>query len=212
MRVWLFLLFSVSLCIASLHFEEIDIHEISSLLKEEIPPFIHESSTTRRDVVPQGDGGIFGEWNSDGPLPYFQFTMDELTNPQASWPNSEQIPPMNVTRTDHFYLFGNQQINVKGVDDGYVELFNTNRGPTWINYYEPSYNNLAGGFSYATWDNQEPFCTAYKYGPQSSNAEWNREFHVGYYNTTLSYENVKIVCFPQCLFKIFLGFKFNNNI
>jgi len=68
------------------------------------------------DVVDDdGTGGIYGYWLPDtNGLPSFEFTMDELTSPNASWPNSQENlrPPYNRTRTDHFYLFGNKRINV----------------------------------------------------------------------------------------------------
>jgi hypothetical protein len=154
-------------------------------------------------------GGIFGFWNSDESLPYFEFTMDELTDPQASWPNTEQVPPLNVTRTDHFYLFGNSRINVKGVDDGYVELFSTERGPMFCNKYEPDYSNLAGGFSYIASSalTDEVISTAYIYGPHGPNTQWKRQFHVGHYHTSLEVDNILIVSIEivHCVLTICVG-------
>lgn len=143
------------------------------------------------------DGGIFGYWKYDNEgLPYFEYILDELTNPKASWPNTEQIPPLNVTRTDHFYLFGNDRINVKAVDDGYVELFSSERGPMWCNYFEPEYSNLGGGFSYfsISQDNQKySSSSSYLYGPHNPGTEWKREFHAGSYKTSLKVQNINLV-------------------
>jgi hypothetical protein len=51
------------------------------------------------------DGGIFGDWITDRfGLPAFRWQMNQRTDPRASWPNSEDIPPLNITRKDHFQV------------------------------------------------------------------------------------------------------------
>ena len=184
-----------------------DIEDYTSLLSsfnvQDVPfYFSHLNHSLHHDLDSNNnnDGGIYGFWKYDEfDLPYFEYIMNELTNPKAEWPNTEQIPPLNVTRTDHFYLFGNSRINVKAVNDGYMELFGSDRGPMWSNYYEPEYNNIAGGFSYLNIrDNlnnniEDVYSTAYLYGPHNDNTQWKREFHIGTYTSELKTNNILFV-------------------
>lgn len=138
---------------------------------------------------PEG-GGIFGEWIVDEHgLPAFSYTLDERNDARAKWPNSEDIFPIHRERRDHFFVTGNDRVNLMAVDDGYVQLFGDERGPTWMNRFAEDQHNLGGGFSYIH-DGAGAWASAFRYAP--SGATTKRVFGIGYYETTTKYRDLSV--------------------
>jgi hypothetical protein len=95
-----------------------------------------------------GSGGIYGQWQRDANgLPTFAFDMDELTDPDASWPNSRQSlrPPYNVTTSNHFYLFGNRRINVQ------VSLSSSSSSSSSLSFSALSRSHINNGHNILGW-------------------------------------------------------------
>ena len=66
---------------------------------------------TSHPIHSNNDGGIYGRWKTDSfHLPSFDYTLDQLSDPRAKWPNSEDISLLQHQRRDHFRLFGNHRI------------------------------------------------------------------------------------------------------
>jgi hypothetical protein len=91
--------------------------------------------------------------------------------------------------------------NTKAVDDGYVQVFSNDRGAMWLNQFDASSNNIAGGFSYMRVTSpstklpngvSSTMCSAFKFGPQTndSSVQYSRNFGIGYYNTSMTIANV----------------------
>ena len=86
-------------------------------------------------------------------------------------------------------LFGNDRVNVMAVDDGYVQVYGNERGPTWMNRFDEDQRNLGGGFSYVR-SAEGVFCSAYRYAPQG--ADTLRRFGLGYVETSTSFGGVSV--------------------
>ncbi len=133
----------------------------------------------------EAGGGIFGKWIVDDlGLPAFEYTFDQRHDTRAVWPNSEDIAPAFKKRRDHFIMLGNDRLHFKAVDDGYVELYASERAPTWLNRFDEAQKNLGGGFSYVA-EAGEVWASAYRWAPVD--AQTRRVFGVGYFDTTTSH-------------------------
>src|SRR5690606_27445181 len=103
-----------------------------------------------------------------------------------------------LIRRDHFMLMGNRRVNMMAVDNGYVSLFGNERGPTWMNRFDESTQQLGGGFSYihllnsTTPDLDSVYCTAFQFAPSSiqnqinTTYNYSRIFGVSYFETTMT--------------------------
>jgi len=138
----------------------------------------------------EAGGGIFGKWVVDDlGLPAFEYTFDQRHDSRAVWPNSEDLAPAFKKRRDHFVMLGNDRLHFKAVDDGYVELYATERAPTWLNRFDEGQKNLGGGFSYVA-EGGDVWASAYRWAP--AGAQTRRVFGVGYFDTTTSHDGLSV--------------------
>lgn len=146
-----------------------------------LAPCTSDGKDLRRFAECAEGGGIYGKWILDRyGLPAFEYELDQRTDPRAVRPNSEDIAPLNVKRTDHFHVMGNDRAKFVAVDDGYVTLFGNERGPTFHNRFAEDQQNLGGGFSYVK-DGSDVWASMYKYAP--TGARTKRVFGMGYFET-----------------------------
>ncbi|MCL4507252.1 MAG: hypothetical protein M1434_01450 [Chloroflexi bacterium] len=86
-----------------------------------------------RAFTPASEGsGIFGHWTLDAHgLPAYQYTLDQLHDNRARYPNSE-----NLNRRDHWHQIGNDRVTALVSNDGTVQLYIGDRGGVWLNRFE----------------------------------------------------------------------------
>lgn len=127
--------------------------------------------------------GMFGRWilDADG-LPAYEYTLDQHTDVRARFPDSR-----DRDRRDHVFNFGNDRINALGFNDGYVEVYASDRAPTLLDRFAPEQGNFAGGFGYLA-DGTEVWSTAYRDRP--ADAATRRVFGVGYFETALTHRGI----------------------
>ena len=142
---------------------------------------------------------MYGSWITDRHgLPAFDYRYDEIFDHRGDWRSSEV-----ASRRDHAQMFGNNRINAMAVDEGYVQLFHNERGPTWINQHNESNKDLSGGFSYVAVSGGDfacDFASAFAYAPKQSilpgrNVKLlrlNRTFGVGYYSSSMEYCGIRV--------------------
>ncbi len=130
-------------------------------------------------------GGVFGRWIVDEQgLPAFEYTLDERSDARARWTDSE-----GRERRDHFVMLGNDRVHFKAVNEGWVELFGSERGPTWLNRFSEPQRNLGGGFSYVSEDGAV-WTSAHRWAPAGSTSR--RVFGVGYFETTTTHAGLSV--------------------
>jgi hypothetical protein len=132
-----------------------------------------EELTTFR--LAPGGAGRFGRWVV-GPsgLPEFGYTLDEAHDARAVWPVSDERE-----RREHWHLVGNQRLNATAYNDGYVQVWATDRGPELLDRYDPASRNFGGGYSIIASDGDgAPWSTAFAFRP--ADAQVGRAFGVGY--------------------------------
>jgi hypothetical protein len=118
--------------------------------------------------------GRFGRWVvGPGGLPEYAYTLDELHDPAAAWPVSDER-----VRRDHWHLVGNQRLDALAYNDGYVEVLAEERGPTLLDRYDPASGNFGGGYSIIDGAGDAPWTSAYAWRPRDAQAA--RAFGVGY--------------------------------
>jgi len=126
----------------------------------------------------------FGHWTLDEfNLPAFVYTCNQIEDERAKYNVSG-----NRTRTTHWHQVGNNRITAIATNDGYLQLFCGKRDFKWINYYNPAFNNYAGGFGYLT-EGKNHWNTFYLDKPINSNFE--RVFGISYYKKSLEYQEIK---------------------
>jgi hypothetical protein len=133
--------------------------------------------------------GHFGRWLKDEfGLPAYDYTCNQLSDEKARTPMNE----MWRSNRDHYFLVGNDRIVGIASNFGYVKLRQDEGGPKYLNYYEPSLNQFAGGIGYLK--DQSSELTTYFTGDQQ---EFKRRFGMGYYAKEVADEryHVKQVIF-----------------
>ena len=107
-----------------------------------------------------------------GDLPAFEWTLNQREDDRAIWQDSRG------NRTDHFHFLGNKRILLQAGDGGHVSLLSSDRGPTWLNAFDPERLHYGGGFSYVHVQNQS-FATAFDFAPSADLKSAKREYGVG---------------------------------
>lgn len=129
--------------------------------------------------------GIFGKWTVDDlGLPAYDYGLDENVDPRAAFFNTEK-----KDRREHWAAFGNARISAMSYNDGYVEVTTQDRGETYLNKFDDSQSNFAGGFGYLD-DGESTWCTAYKW--RSPGSITTRRFGMGYAEASMVYRDVSI--------------------
>ncbi|RMF16257.1 MAG: hypothetical protein D6761_06580 [Candidatus Dadabacteria bacterium] len=138
--------------------------QVQSVLPDRIAPFAAGAS----------GHGSFGLWFVDRfGLPAYRYTLDQMHDGRALWPNTEQLP-----RRDHWHLVGNLRINALAYNHGYVEVFIQDRGLEALNRFDPASGNFAGGFSVLSLADGRQIVTADRWKPAESLTR--RVFGMGY--------------------------------
>jgi Glycosyl hydrolase 36 superfamily, catalytic domain/Glycosyltransferase family 36 len=129
--------------------------------------------------------GIFGKWSVDDQgLPAYDYELDENADPRAAYPNTE-----SDDRRYQWAAFGNRRVNALAFNDGYIEIVTQDRGPEYLNRFEPEQQNYAGGFGYVD-DGTDTWPTAYAWRPKL--ARTSRRFGMGYAESALQYHGVLV--------------------
>lgn len=125
-------------------------------------------------------GGIFGAWALDEHgLPAYEYGLDQHADPRAAFFNTE-----GADRRDHWAAFGNDRVNALAYNDGPIALFVQDRGPSFVNAYDPENGLFAGGYGFVD-DGAAPFCTAYFCRPPGSKTR--RVFGMGHAASSLDH-------------------------
>lgn len=128
--------------------------------------------------------GVFGTWVVDDlGLPAYEYGLDQHRDPRAAFFNTE-----GLDRRDHWAAFGNARLDAMITNDGYVEVTTQDRGETYLNKYDDSQGNYAGGFGYLD-DGEATWCTAYRWRPRGTTTL--RRFGMGYAETSMETRGIK---------------------
>jgi hypothetical protein len=131
---------------------------------------------TMKKEKPFGSGH-FGEWMEDEfGLPAYHYTCNQTNDPKA-------ITPMNETwrlKTDHIHQVGNDRLVAVASNYGHVQVRQDEGSPKFLNEYDPSHLQYAGGFGYLT-DGRNVLSTFYSGNEKS----FDRIFGIGYYRKTV---------------------------
>lgn len=96
------------------------------------PPFASQADAPRIFEPTEEGSGNFGRWTLDSAgLPAYQYEMDQLRDPRASFYNSE-----GRDRRDHWHTVGNQRVTALASNDGTVQLYVGDRGGVFANRFE----------------------------------------------------------------------------
>ena len=127
--------------------------------------------------------GSFGRWKVDAfGLPFYLYTADEQTDPNARQPELD-----GATAAQH--ELGNDHIKGMAYNDGYTELWSQDLLAQWANLYAPQSRHYAGGYGYLNVDGQA-ISSLYLDRPAGSGFE--REFGVGYYRRVLRTDRITV--------------------
>jgi len=127
----------------------------------------------------------FGHWVTDSyGLPAFKYTCKHETESRAQY-NTSQGP-----RRIHWHQIGNDRVVALGFNDGYIQVWNGERSPLWLNYYQPDEGHYTGGFGYF-YDGSKHWSTLYLDRPEGSTYE--RLFGMGYYQKKMKYDGLQFV-------------------
>lgn len=128
--------------------------------------------------------GIFGSWTVDAfGLPAYDYGLDQHEDARASFFNTE-----GLDRRDHWAAFGNARVNAMFFNDGYVEVATQDRGPTFLDRFEPDQGNFAGGYGYVD-DGGTHWSTAFAWRPRGAQTE--RRFGMGYGEATTTFRKIR---------------------
>jgi hypothetical protein len=130
-------------------------------------------------------GGIFGRWIVDRfGLAAYEYTMDESTDPRAEW------DPGVAPRTNLMWFpIGNRRIVAAAYNHGFVELFYDESDQRWLNRYDPSTGNYAGGFGFVR-EGGEVISTFYPDRPAES--DFSRVYGMGYFGKELTHDGLTV--------------------
>lgn len=117
--------------------------------------------------------GNFGRWDSDPDgLPAYRYTM-RSSDPRARW-DPRLAPPNSL----HWHQLGNSRFTANAYNLGFIKLFYGEAGLWWLNDYDPSRGEHAGGFGWLL-DGATAIVDRDDLVPPG--AGWERVFGVGYY-------------------------------
>ncbi|TAL31961.1 MAG: hypothetical protein EPN93_16620 [Spirochaetes bacterium] len=122
--------------------------------------------------------GYFGEWMEDEfGLPAYRYTCNQTKDPKAVTPLNKKLR----LPTDHIHQIGNDRLVGVASNYGYIQVRQDEGAPKFLNEYDPSNNQFAGGFGYLT-DGTQVCSTFY----QGQDEGFERVFGAGYVRKTLS--------------------------
>jgi putative sterol carrier protein len=122
--------------------------------------------------------GHFGEWITDQHgLPAYRYTCDQDHDPRAVTPVSR----VWRSPTDHSHQVGNDRLVAVASNYGYVQVRQDEGAPKFLNDYDPTHGQFAGGFGYLT-DGETSLSTFYPGGAET----FDRVFGIGYFRKTAS--------------------------
>src|SRR5947209_7391321 len=127
--------------------------------------------------------GSFGTWFADQfGLPAYRYTLDELTAPQAKQPEL-------AGSTDAWHQVGNDHVVADAFNHGYVQLWSQDRDYEWMNYYNASQNQFAGGYGYLRVGGHT---ISTLYDDRPAGVAGQREFGPGYFRTHLAADGLDV--------------------
>jgi hypothetical protein len=147
------------------------------------PPPPLSADTTPVDIDSTYGSGHFGRWDVDQwGLPAYNYTDDELTDPDARQPELD-----GSTAAQH--QLGNDNIKGMAFNDGYVQLWSQDLLAQWANLYQPSDRHYAGGYGYI---NVEGKVGSTLYADHPTGEDFGRTFGVGYYRKLILFQGVRV--------------------
>jgi hypothetical protein len=145
------------------------------------PPLTADSAPA--DIASSYGSGSFGRWRVDQwGLPVYQYTADELTDP-----NAKQAELAGGTQAQH--QLGNDRIKGMAFNDGYTQFWDQDLLSQWANLYQPSDRHYAGGYGYLNVDGKVG-STLYLDHP--TDEQFQRSFGVGYYRKQVTFAGVRV--------------------
>ena len=134
--------------------------------------------------------GAFGHWGRDEfGLPIYHYTLDQHNSSVGEWHSSESLAGMDEPRRDHFHIMGNKRLNMKVSNQGVVELFKNDRGPVYLNHFDPERGQLGGGFSVIQ-EKDNTWLSAYEFTGSTNRDE--RSFGSGYFISQSEQNNINV--------------------
>jgi hypothetical protein len=147
------------------------------------PPPPLSADTTPVDIDSTYGSGHFGRWEVDQwGLPAYNYTDDELTDPDARQPELD-----GSTAAQH--QLGNDNIKGMAFNDGYVQLWSQDLLAQWANLYQPSDRHYAGGYGYLNVDGK---VGSTLYAEHQTGEGFQRVFGVGYYRKQIQFEGIGV--------------------
>ena len=179
-----FVLLSTSFfCLTHADSTIIDTQEAIGYLKENYPVNLEYNKAESNLNNSYGDSN-FGNWITDEfGLPAFEYKCDQKTELRAIY----ETP--TGPKTLHWHQIGNDKLIAIGTNDGYVQLFSGEKGPKWINDYNPLEKDYSGGFGYINDGNK---CWSTLYLDKPDDAKYQRVFGMGYYKKSIDYNGINI--------------------
>ncbi|HUB83438.1 MAG TPA: hypothetical protein VMB03_31780 [Bryobacteraceae bacterium] len=122
--------------------------------------------------------GHFGEWIEDEfGLPAFRYTCDQTKDPKAV---TSVTAGGILSPTEHIHQVGNDRICAIVSNYGHVRVRQDEGAPKFLNDYDPSASQFAGGIGYLVGP-EESLHTLY-----SGGSNFERTFGIGYFRKTVT--------------------------
>ena len=128
------------------------------------------------------DSGSFGEWKQDNcsgnnfyNLPYYTYTLNQITDKTALVYNASTVKRENVNATDHWFQFGNDRLTIYSSNYGYIKIRQDETGPKFLNDFQRAHNQFGAGIGYLTQNNQLLVSTFYT-GTNNGDLSIERDF------------------------------------
>ncbi len=145
-----------------------------------VPPAL-SAETTHSDINSTYGSGRFGQWGVDRwGLPFYNYTDNELTDPNAKQPELD-----GSSAAQH--QVGNDNIKGMSFNDGYTELWDQDLESQWANLYQPNDKHYTGGYGYL---NVDGHVTSTLYLDHQPDELFARQFGVGYYRKAIIFDGV----------------------
>ncbi len=145
-----------------------------------VAPAPLQFSSARPDIRSSYGSGSFGRWEVDRwGLPTYQYTADEMTDPnapQANWGGGRSSENQ----------IGNDDIKGMAFDDGYTQMWSQDILDEWANDYDASARHYSGGYGYLDVDGHSA-STLYL-----DNTSVQRWWGAGYYRKQMSLDGVSV--------------------
>ncbi|HVT36390.1 MAG TPA: hypothetical protein VHE37_12440, partial [Nevskiaceae bacterium] len=136
-----------------------------------VAPAKLSQETQPADMSSSDGSGVFGAWTLDRyGLPAYDYTLDQVNDARA------QRVELSGT-TSAWHQLGNDAIVANAYNDGYVQLWSSQRLYQWVNLYDASKQHYGGGYGYLR-ANGATTSTLWLDRPAGVNA--TRRFGMGY--------------------------------